>query len=113
MVIMSTIIYTVENPVHGNPDADFIDIPTTFWCGRSFVDANLWINVLAARRFTIVTMTSVGYGDMSPVTSEGQAVASVIMLSGILTLAVSEVELPPVHLHISHLMFLRDRFPSH
>ena len=33
-------------------------------------------------------MTSVGYGDMSPITPQGQAVATIIMLSGILTLAV-------------------------
>lgn len=32
MVIMSTIIYTVENPRHGTPGADFVDIPSTFWC---------------------------------------------------------------------------------
>lgn len=69
MVIMSTVMYTVENPLHGNPEADFVDIPTTFW-------------------FTVVTMTSVGYGDMSPITPLGRLVASCIMLSGILTLAV-------------------------
>jgi hypothetical protein len=47
----------------------FEHIPATFW-------------------FTIVTMTSVGYGDMFPETDPGRFVASFIMLSGILTLAV-------------------------
>ena len=47
----------------------FEHIPITFW-------------------FTIVTMTSVGYGDMYPVTYTGRFFASFIMLSGILTLAV-------------------------
>lgn len=66
MVIMSSILYMVEE---GDPDTSFVTIPDTFWC-------------------TIVTMTSVGYGDMYPITDAGRAVGSFIMLSGILTLAV-------------------------
>ena len=66
MVIMSSILYMVED---GDPDTSFVTIPDTFWC-------------------TIVTMTSVGYGDMYPITDAGRAVGSFIMLSGILTLAV-------------------------
>lgn len=66
MVIMSSILYMVED---GDPDTSFTTIPDTFWC-------------------TIVTMTSVGYGDMYPITDAGRAIGSFIMLSGILTLAV-------------------------
>jgi|EP01046_Picozoa_sp_COSAG06_P003606 voltage-gated potassium channel len=66
MVIMSSILYMVEEE---DPNTSFSDIPSTFWC-------------------TIVTMTSVGYGDMYPVSDLGRAVGSFIMLSGILTLAV-------------------------
>eukprot|EP01043_Picozoa_sp_COSAG02_P053115 COSAG02_NODE_5822_length_4016_cov_7.403321_3_plen_480_part_00 len=66
MVIMSSILYMVEE---SDPGTSFSDIPSTFWC-------------------TIVTMTSVGYGDMYPVSDMGRAVGSFIMLSGILTLAV-------------------------
>eukprot|EP01052_Picozoa_sp_SAG31_P001296 SAG31_NODE_44_length_31168_cov_16.507290_6_plen_255_part_00 len=69
MVIMSSIMYMSELDGSGKPQGAFTDIPNTFWC-------------------TIVTMTSVGYGDMYPVTDQSRAIGSVIMLSGILTLAV-------------------------
>ena len=66
MVVMSSVMFTLEH--EGQPDV-FIDIPHTFW-------------------FTIVTMTSVGYGDMYPITATGRCIGAIIMLSGILTLAV-------------------------
>ena len=65
MVIMSSVIYMVE----GGEGTPFPSIPSTFW-------------------FTIVTMTSVGYGDIYPATSAGHFFGCIIMLSGILTLAV-------------------------
>ncbi len=57
-VIMGTIMYLVEGPQNG-----FTSIPTgIYWC--------------------IVTLTTVGYGDISPVTPVGQFIASVIMITG-------------------------------
>lgn len=56
--IMGAVMYMVEGPEHG-----FSSIPiAVYWC--------------------IVTLTTVGYGDISPQTPLGQVIASVIMILG-------------------------------
>lgn len=58
VVISGAVMYFIEGPEHG-----FSNIPrSTYWA--------------------VVTLTTVGYGDISPQTPLGQAVASVIMLLG-------------------------------
>jgi hypothetical protein len=69
MIVMSSVMYMIEGPANLGDASSFPDIPSTFW-------------------FTIVTMTSVGYGDIYPATDLGHFVGCIIMLSGILTLAV-------------------------
>lgn len=62
--LMGTAMYMVEGPEHG-----FTDIPTSiYWC--------------------IVTLTTVGYGDLVPVTPLGRALASIIMILGYGVIAV-------------------------
>ena len=57
-IVLGTLMYLIEGPQHG-----FKDIPTSiYWC--------------------IVTMTTVGYGDLAPQTALGQAIASFIMIMG-------------------------------
>ena len=57
-VIMGTIMYLVEGPENG-----YTSIPTgIYWC--------------------IVTLTTVGFGDIHPVTPLGQFIASLIMVTG-------------------------------
>jgi voltage-gated potassium channel len=57
-VIMGTVMYIVEGPGNG-----FTSIPTSiYWC--------------------IVTLTTVGYGDIAPQTTVGQTFASIIMILG-------------------------------
>lgn len=57
-VLLGTIMYLVEGPEHG-----FLSIPhSVYW--------------------TIVTLTTVGYGDISPQTALGQFIASFIMIIG-------------------------------
>ncbi len=61
LVISSTCMYFLENDAQ--PQA-FASIPATMWWG-------------------IVTLTTIGYGDMAPVTSGGRALGGVIAVLGI------------------------------
>jgi voltage-gated potassium channel len=57
-IIMGTVMYLVEGPESG-----FVSIPTSiYWC--------------------IVTLTTVGFGDIAPVTPLGQFLATMIMIMG-------------------------------
>lgn len=58
MVIFGSVMYIVEGPEHG-----FTSIPRSIY-------------------WAIVTMTTVGYGDISPRTNMGQAIASLVMILG-------------------------------
>ena len=63
-LILGTVLYVVEGPEHG-----FTDIPTAMY-------------------WAITTITTVGFGDITPKTDFGRFIASVIMLIGWGTLAV-------------------------
>src|SRR4029079_14801908 len=64
VLILGTLLYVVEGPEHG-----FKDIPTSLY-------------------WAITTITTVGFGDITPKTSLGRFIASIIMLLGWGTLAV-------------------------
>jgi voltage-gated potassium channel len=64
VVIIGALMYVIEGPEHG-----FINIPTSIY-------------------WTIVTLTTVGYGDISPQTPVGQFLASIVMLTGYAIIAV-------------------------
>jgi len=64
VVLLGTLMYVVEGPKNG-----FTSIPQSIY-------------------WTIVTITTVGYGDITPVTSLGKWIASVIMLCGYAIIAV-------------------------
>lgn len=63
-VLLGTIMYLVEGPTHG-----FTSIPHSIY-------------------WTIVTLTTVGYGDISPETPLGQFIATLIMIIGYGVIAV-------------------------
>jgi voltage-gated potassium channel len=58
VVIIGTLMYVVEGPAHG-----FTSIPLSMY-------------------WAVVTLTTVGYGDISPQTALGQALASLVMILG-------------------------------
>ena len=64
VVVMGTVMYVVEGPTHG-----FVNIPTSVY-------------------WAITTMTTVGFGDITPKTDLGRLISSVMMLLGWGTLAV-------------------------
>jgi voltage-gated potassium channel len=79
VIIFGTLIYLIEGPKHG-----FTSIPLSIY-------------------WAIVTMTTVGYGDISPQTPFGQMLASVIMIMGYGIIAV------PTGIVTSEMMELKKR----
>ena len=66
VISMGTLMYMVEGNVKGTP---FTDIPTSIY-------------------WAVVTMTTVGYGDIAPVTPVGRFLSAIVMLMGYTILAV-------------------------
>jgi voltage-gated potassium channel len=71
IIISSCVIYFAEHlhPMPGEKESRFTSIPATIW-------------------WSVVTLTTTGYGDMYPITNFGKAMASVIMLTGIAFFAI-------------------------
>lgn len=66
VISLGTLMYMVEGQ---QPDTDFVDIPTSIY-------------------WAVVTMTTVGYGDITPVTMVGRMLSAVVMLLGYTIIAV-------------------------
>lgn len=67
IVVFASMVYYAERLQH-NPDNEFKSIPLGLW-------------------WAIVTMTTVGYGDMAPKTYVGMFVGALCALAGVLTIA--------------------------
>lgn len=67
IVIFASLVYYAER-IQTNPNNDFISIPLGLW-------------------WALVTMTTVGYGDMAPKTYVGMFVGALCALAGVLTIA--------------------------
>ncbi len=66
IIFSSSIMYYAEH--HSQPDV-YKDIPSTMW-------------------WAVVTLTTVGYGDVTPITSIGKTVAALIAITGIAMFAI-------------------------
>ena len=66
VISMGTLMFIVEGNIPGTP---FVDIPTSIY-------------------WAVVTMTTVGYGDIAPATFSGRVLCAVIMLMGYTIMAV-------------------------
>jgi len=66
VISMGTLMYIVEGSIPGSP---FTDIPTSIY-------------------WAVVTMTTVGYGDIAPVTIVGRILSGIVMLMGYTIMAV-------------------------
>lgn len=67
IVIFASLVYYAER-IQSNPNNDFNSIPLGLW-------------------WALVTMTTVGYGDMAPKTYAGMFVGALCALAGVLTIA--------------------------
>uniref|UniRef100_A0A914Y6U3 Ion transport domain-containing protein n=1 Tax=Panagrolaimus superbus TaxID=310955 RepID=A0A914Y6U3_9BILA len=67
IVLFASLVYYAER-VEVNPDNQFQSIPLGLW-------------------WAVVTMTTIGYGDMTPHTYLGRLIGSICALAGVLTIA--------------------------
>ncbi|KXJ12126.1 potassium voltage-gated channel subfamily A member 2 [Exaiptasia diaphana] len=81
VVLFASAVYYAEE---GSDESKFSSIPDAFW-------------------WAVVTMTTVGYGDMYPVTFWGKVVGSICAISGVLTIAL------PVPVIVSNFNFFYKR----
>jgi len=84
VVLFSSAVYFAEAPQGPGEGSQFSSIPDAFW-------------------WAVVTMTTVGYGDMLPVSAWGKLVGSLCAIAGVLTIAL------PVPVIVSNFNYFYNR----
>ena len=84
VVLFSSAVYFAEMPAATDASSQFNSIPDAFW-------------------WAVVTMTTVGYGDMLPVSAWGKLVGSLCAIAGVLTIAL------PVPVIVSNFNYFYNR----
>ena len=89
VIFFAAIIYGVEGgEFHVNVDyPDGVYLRKTWEAGKSILDVSPFNSMGTCIYYVITTMTTVGYGDLSPTTVFGRAVANFVMYCGVVLLA--------------------------
>lgn len=82
VVVFASLVYYAER-VESNEDNQFVSIPIGLWWAVS----NISMERISIQFFQIVTMTTIGYGDITPHTYLGRLIGSICALAGVLTIA--------------------------
>lgn len=86
VLIFSSAMYYAEHDDEKTDESSFKSIPDAFW-------------------YSVVTMTTVGYGDIAPKTYQGKIIGSICAISGVLTVAM----VVPVIVTNFEFFYKRDR----
>ena len=76
VTVAGTVMYEVENALNTIPNPDYPDDP------EEFISISKFTSIPSGIYWAVVTMTTVGFGDLVPVTPVGQFLSAILILVG-------------------------------